>query len=103
LAIKLRPGNAGSNIAARQHRSADRGDHADPAAHRNHLLIRADGAGVTHLSRATGLRKGANLDELVRAGVPVPDGFVIVVTKATKKLANGVLSPQPPPGCSRCR
>jgi hypothetical protein len=48
LAIMLRPGNAGSNHAE---------DHIDvltqaiaqiPAAHRNHLLIRADGAGATH-------------------------------------------------------
>jgi len=48
LAVTLRPGNAGSNHA---------GDHIDvlsraiaqvPAAHRRHLLIRADGAGATH-------------------------------------------------------
>lgn len=48
LAVTLRPGNAGSNHA---------GDHIDvlaraigqiPAAHRRHLLVRADGAGATH-------------------------------------------------------
>jgi hypothetical protein len=48
LAVTLRPGNAGSNHA---------GDHIDvlgraftqiPAAHRNQLLVRADGAGATH-------------------------------------------------------
>ncbi|GAB3973396.1 IS1380 family transposase [Plantactinospora veratri] len=48
LTIRLRPGNAGANTAA---------DHLDvladaftqvPAAHRRHLLVRADSAGATH-------------------------------------------------------
>jgi hypothetical protein len=48
LAIMLRPGNAGSNHAGDHIEVLTRAIAQIPAGHRNHLLIRADGAGATH-------------------------------------------------------
>ena len=48
LAITLRPGNAGSNHAGDHIEVLRRAIAQIPAAHRNHLLVRADGAGATH-------------------------------------------------------
>jgi len=44
----LRPGNAGSNHAGDHIEVLRRAIAQIPAAHRNHLLVRADGAGATH-------------------------------------------------------
>jgi Transposase DDE domain group 1 len=48
LAIKLRPGNAGSNNAGDHIDVLTRGIAQLPAAYRRRLLIRVDGAGATH-------------------------------------------------------
>jgi hypothetical protein len=48
LAITLRPGNAGSNHAGDHIEVLTRAIAQIPAAHRSHLLVRADGAGATH-------------------------------------------------------
>jgi hypothetical protein len=48
LAIMLRPGNAGSNHAEDHIDVLTRAVTQIPKAHRNHLLVRADGAGATH-------------------------------------------------------
>jgi hypothetical protein len=48
LVIMLRPGNAGSNHAEDHIHVLARAIAQIPAAHRNHLLVRADGAGATH-------------------------------------------------------
>jgi hypothetical protein len=48
LAIMLRPGNAGSNHAEDHIDVLTRAITQIPKAHRNHLLVRADGAGATH-------------------------------------------------------
>jgi hypothetical protein len=48
LAITLRPGNAGSNHAGDHIEVLRRAIAQIPAAHGNHLLVRADGAGATH-------------------------------------------------------
>jgi Transposase DDE domain group 1 len=48
LAIKLRPGSAGSNTAADHIEVLTEAIAQIPAGHRRHLLVRADGAGATH-------------------------------------------------------
>jgi hypothetical protein len=48
LAIMLRPGNAGSNHAEDHIVVLTRAIAQIPTGHRNHLLVRADGAGATH-------------------------------------------------------
>jgi Transposase DDE domain group 1 len=48
LAIMLRPGNAGSNHAGDHIAVLTRAIAQIPAARRNHVLVRADGAGATH-------------------------------------------------------
>jgi hypothetical protein len=48
LAIKLRPGNAGSNTAADHIEVLSEAIAQIPATHRRHLLIRVDGGGATH-------------------------------------------------------
>ncbi|WP_460806926.1 IS1380 family transposase [Micromonospora zhanjiangensis] len=48
LAIQLRPGNAGANTAADHLHVLGEAFAQVPAAHRRHLLVRADSAGATH-------------------------------------------------------
>ncbi|MFC8849947.1 MULTISPECIES: IS1380 family transposase [unclassified Micromonospora] len=48
LAIQLRPGNAGANTAADHLHVLGEAFTQVPAAHRRHLLVRADSAGATH-------------------------------------------------------
>ncbi|WP_319462494.1 IS1380 family transposase [Micromonospora sp. RTP1Z1] len=48
LAIQLRPGNAGANTAADHLHVLTEAFAQVPAAHRRHLLVRADSAGATH-------------------------------------------------------
>lgn len=48
LAIKLRPGNAGSNTAADHLHVLGEAFTQVPATHRRHLLVRADSAGASH-------------------------------------------------------
>ena len=48
LAASLRPGNAGANTTADHLEVPSRAISQVPAAHRRHLLVRADGAGASH-------------------------------------------------------